>query len=76
MSNNTCPAFAFDCQGVYASGTRPACTCESEQDVCLRPLPRHAEKCGGCGHRRDDHFEGQGVCDLGFCSLGCATFVD
>lgn len=35
-----------------------------------------SEECAGCSHARRDHFEGKGVCDLGFCRLGCMDFVE
>lgn len=31
--------------------------------------------CAGCGHRWSDHFQGTGLCDLGFCRSGCTEFV-
>lgn len=33
------------------------------------------EKCAYCGDYRLDHFEGKGVCDLGFCWKKCSEFV-
>lgn len=32
-------------------------------------------RCSRCGCRRDEHFEGKGVCDLGFCRSRCSEFV-
>ena len=37
-------------------------------------LPK-STRCANCGCRRDDHFEGKGVCDLGFCRSRCSDFV-
>lgn len=37
-------------------------------------LPK-STRCANCGCRRDDHFEGSGVCDLGFCRSRCSDFV-
>lgn len=38
-------------------------------------LPK-STRCANCGCRRDDHFEGSGVCDLGFCRSRCTEFAE
>lgn len=31
--------------------------------------------CAGCGDSWNDHFNGFGLCSLGFCRKGCGSFV-
>lgn len=32
-------------------------------------------ECAGCGCRWSDHFDGTGLCNLGFCRSQCGEFV-